>query len=394
MTVEKFVLTVTIRDAVEGREPEILNALAVQWGGGSTHIHCPYQDHPDNHPSWRWDTAKKRAYCTCTRSDSIFDVICKIKGLDFEAAKIAAAEIIGRPDLICQRRRKMNRGKGPQFPVSETTTPQHSKGCTLASYASTKQLQPEFLHSLGITQISYRGNPALKIPYRDATGAEVAVRFRMALDGSDKFRFRKGDNAQLYGLDRIAAARKGAEITITEGESDCHTLWQEDFDAIGLPGAGSWNEERDAQHFDGFDTIYVVIEPDKGGDVIRKWLAKSKIRGSAKLVACGGFKDPSALHLDDPVRFAERWAAALSAAVPWHDEAEDKTEMEDASKEEAPREQEREKQADVIVRLASLQATLFHAPDSTAFADIRVEDHRETSLLRSRDFKLRLARLY
>jgi hypothetical protein len=294
MTVEKFVLTVTIRDAVEGREPEILNALGVQWSGGSTHIRCPYPDHPDNHPSWRWDTVKKRAYCTCTRSDSIFDVICKTMGLDFEAAKIAAAEIIGRPDLIRQQRRKMNRGKGTQSPVSETATLQHSKGCTLASYADTKQLQPEFLHPLGITQISYRGNPALKIPYRDATEAEVAVRFRIALDGSDKFRFRKGDNAQLYGLDRIAAARKGGEITITEGESDCHTLWQEDFDAIGLPGAGSWHEERDARHFDGFDTIYVVIEPDKGGDVIQKWLAKSKIRGRVKLVSCGGFKDPSA----------------------------------------------------------------------------------------------------
>ena len=84
----------------------------------------------------------------------------------------------------------------------------------------------------------------------------------MALINSDRER---GDKALLYGLDRITAAREAGAITICEGESDCHTLWQGGFPAIGLPGAGNWNEERDAKHFDGFKTIFVVIEPDRGG---------------------------------------------------------------------------------------------------------------------------------
>jgi len=41
-----------------------------------------------------------------------------------------------------------------------------------------------------------------------------------------------------------------------------------------------------------------------------------------RLVRLSGFKDPSALYLDDPARFAERWRAALEAAVTWRDEAE------------------------------------------------------------------------
>ena len=53
-----------------------------------------------------------------------------------------------------------------------------------------------------------------------------------------------------------------------------------------------------------------------------KWLAKSKIRDRVKLVRLNGFKDPSALYLDNPARFDERWRAALEAAVPWRDEAE------------------------------------------------------------------------
>src|SRR5262249_43166412 len=49
--------------------------------------------------------------------------------------------------------------------------------------------------------------------------------------------------------------------------------------------------------------------------------AKSKIRDRVKLVRLDAFKDPSALYLDNPDRFAERWKAALAAAVPWSEEA-------------------------------------------------------------------------
>lgn len=97
-----YVATAAIRRAISGRELDVLTALGIQCCG-SQHIHCPYPDHADKHPSWRWDAQKSRAYCTCTRSDSIFDVICKVKGVGFEVAKIMAAEMVGRTDLIRDR---------------------------------------------------------------------------------------------------------------------------------------------------------------------------------------------------------------------------------------------------------------------------------------------------
>ena len=100
---EPHVATAAIQCEVSGRETEILSALGIPWIGGSQHITCPYPTHADNHPSWRWDAVKGRAYCTCTPSGSIFDVIRKVKGVGFEQAKIMAAEIIGRPDLIIER---------------------------------------------------------------------------------------------------------------------------------------------------------------------------------------------------------------------------------------------------------------------------------------------------
>src|SRR5215831_19245193 len=112
---EWYVPTKAIRDAVKGREINVLSALGVHWDGKSSHIRCPYPDHEDQHPSWRWNDAKSRAHCTCTPSASIFDVVCKVKGIDFEAAKIWVAETIGRSDLIVQpggKARKNRKGRG------------------------------------------------------------------------------------------------------------------------------------------------------------------------------------------------------------------------------------------------------------------------------------------
>ena len=320
--VDRYVPTKSIRHAVMGRETEVLNALGIPWDGKSSHIHCPYKDHTDEHPSWRWNSSKARAHCTCTRSGSIFDVVALVRGIDFEAAKIAVAEMVGRPDLIRGKKASGKRkGRGRNIPANNTATAQHPAGCTLAAYAVAKKLSIEFLRSLGLTEITLFGAPVVRIPYPDESGAESVVRFRHAVDGKDKFRWRKGSKLRLYGLNRVAAARDLGEMVIVEGESDCHTLWHAGLPAIGLPGAGNWNEQRDAALFDKFDTIYVIIEPDKGGETVRKWVGESKIRDRVKLVRLNGFKDPSALYLDDPDHFAGRWKAALAAAVPWSEEA-------------------------------------------------------------------------
>ena len=53
---------------------------------------------------------------------------------------------------------------------------------------------------------------------------------------------------------------------LVEGESDGHTLWFHGIPALGVPGASHWREERDATCFDGIETIFVVVEPDRGGE--------------------------------------------------------------------------------------------------------------------------------
>lgn len=212
------------------------------------------------------------------------------------------------------------------YPSSNRATVQPRPGLTLEQYAAAKKLPVNFLKGCGLSEITYEGASAVRMPYLDPWGETHAVRFRIALDG-DRFRWKSGAKPCLYGLSRLADARTAGEVVLVEGESDCHTLWSHGIPAVGLPGATNWREDRDAQHFDGIEKIYAIVEPDRGGESVRKWLARSIIRARTRLVSLAT-KDPSALHIDNPDLFKPRWQVACLGALPWS-AAEDRANAED-----------------------------------------------------------------
>ncbi len=249
-------------------------------------------------------------------------------GCSFESI-IASVNVPAR-DLCGERRQGGGGGALPPKTNRNTATPKaqvraQAAGCTLAQYSEAKRLPVEFLKSIGVSEITYQGNPALRIQYLDATGVEAAIRFRLALtkgDGTDdRFRWKSGSKPFIYGVWRRQAAVEAGHGVLVEGESDCHTLWLHGIPAFGVPGAASWRDERDAAVFDGVGTIYVVIEPDKGGDTLRTALSKSRLRDRVRFVTLDGFKDASDLHVADPDRFRERWTAALAKAIPYEQQA-------------------------------------------------------------------------
>lgn len=204
--------------------------------------------------------------------------------------------------------------KGAGHPPNNRATAQPA-GLTLEQYAAAKALPVSFLQECGLSNAALTGRPAVRIPYFGAGGEELALRFRIAMDG-DRFRWKSGSKPCLYGLNRVGDARAAKQVTLVEGESDVHTLWHHGIPAIGLPGATNWREDRDGKCFEGIETIYIVIEPDKGGQSVRKWLAQSAIRARAKLLQLP-VKDPSAMHVANPEGFKRAWQAALRGAVPW-----------------------------------------------------------------------------
>ena len=199
-------------------------------------------------------------------------------------------------------------------PGNEAATVQPS-GLTLDAFAAAKALPVAHLEASGWSETKYLSAPAVRIPYRDEHGGELAVRFRIALTG-DGFRWRKGAKLCLYGLHRLAGVRAAGQVLIVEGESDAVTAWHYGLPCVGVPGASNWKDDRDAQHFDGID-MYVIDEEDRGGDTLLDSLRASRLRGRVHVVRLpDGLKDLSALHLDDPDHFRERLRAAVEAAEP------------------------------------------------------------------------------
>jgi hypothetical protein len=158
--------------------------------------------------------------------------------------------------------------KSSVIPPKTTATVQP---CNVENYAALKRLPVEFLKSLGLTDRNYQGKPAVRIPYVGVDGEEIAVRFRTALEkseeGDDRFRWRAGSKAQLYGLWRLEAIRKAGYVVLVEGESDTQTLWYHKIPALGIPGASNWKEAW-ADYLAGIERIYAIIEPDQGGDTL------------------------------------------------------------------------------------------------------------------------------
>lgn len=120
---EGFVPTEVAKAAALDREGELLAAIGIPENG--TH-HCPLRrGHKDNNPSFRWDKARKRAYCSCIpswhtkghKSLDIFGLVAEMRGITFAEAKIWAMRCLGRTDLI------KTQGKEKKDRVAEALNP-------------------------------------------------------------------------------------------------------------------------------------------------------------------------------------------------------------------------------------------------------------------------------
>lgn len=192
--------------------------------------------------------------------------------------------------------------------------------CNLETYAEAKGLTVEFLQRQGLRNQKYQGRPAVRVPYRGVDGSEAAVRFRIALEkseeGDDRFRWRTGSKAQLYGLWKLERIKKVGYVVLVEGESDAQTLWFHGVPALGVPGASNWRPEW-SEHLEGLEKIYAVVEPDKGGEAFREKLAGcAEIKDRLHLVELGEHKDASGLYLADREAFKARFLLALTVTTP------------------------------------------------------------------------------
>jgi hypothetical protein len=181
-------------------------------------------------------------------------------------------------------------------------------GLTLAALAAAKKIPLEFLTRLGCSDAP---GPSVRIPYHDADGNVVAVRYRMALAGA-RFRWRKGDHVVPYGLERLGDARAAGWLLLGEGESDCWTAWSRGLPALGIPGKATWQPAWASDVAD-IPEIYLWQEPDAEDLVERVARDLPDVR---VIVAPPGIKDVSVAHVrgDDVVALLERLKAGARPA--------------------------------------------------------------------------------
>ena len=185
-------------------------------------------------------------------------------------------------------------------------------GFTIEKYAKAKHLSVYQLLEYKL-QDTAKG---ISIPYMDEKGNIVATRYRHSLEGATRFSWMKGSKVHPYGLWRLNIAREKGYIVVVEGESDCHTLWQHDIPAIGVPGTQVFRKEW-CRYLENL-ILYLFREPDRGGDVfsttIINNLKEAHFGSEVYLFNLDKYKDPSNLHVAGNKMFLDRWNTAIHTA--------------------------------------------------------------------------------
>jgi len=246
-------------------------------GAGEVRFHCPNPSHPDKKPHARWNVDKGKWVCDSRGCHT------ELGGGATHLAKLLGIALPREPKRASAPTANKAGGGDTPTPVS---------GATMQPLTAAKRLPLDFVRSLGLSELTYLGAQAVAIPYYGTQpGETIATRFRIALEGPDRFRWKKGDHPQPYGIWRLADAQKAGWVLCVEGETDCWTAWYHGVPCLGVPGKSTWKSDW-AAYLAGLDVI-IWQEPD-AKDFTRRLGAT--LPGARVIVAPAGTKDISEAH--------------------------------------------------------------------------------------------------
>ncbi len=193
-------------------------------------------------------------------------------------------------------------------------------GISLLDLAADKLIYHGLLAQLGVTDDhTYKGRRAVYIPYFTQDGKPYErTRIRTALIAKEGSYWNRSEASLIpYGLERLEQARKAGYQVFVEGESDCWTLWQQGFPALGIPGAENIACLK-PEYLEGIERIYIVQEPDQAGHKfareLRKHLLSIGYQGVTyilDLATSHKAKDPNELHKRGPKAFKALFQQAI-----------------------------------------------------------------------------------
>jgi DNA-binding transcriptional ArsR family regulator len=226
---------------------------------GERHVLACCPAHDDTNPSLSLTekadgTLLWKCFAGCSQ-DAVREALERLAGVQHATA---------RP--IAPRRRQQ------QQPASDAPEmAQRLRNFGIAELADAKRLDAEKLIAWHVRELPDGG---IEILYLTREGELHAVQYRYALEGDNRFKWRKDDTPILYGLWRLCEWTGSDTLYLCEGTSDTWTLWHADLPALGIPSASTWKSEW-WREVEGFERIVLIADADDAGAGLAQKLAET-----------------------------------------------------------------------------------------------------------------------
>ena len=212
---------------------------------------CPF--HNDKHPSLHFDLKKNRYKCfACGASGNVIDLVMRYNNMEFKEAInwIGNKEVNTAKDNAYEK--KESREEAVDIEYLEVLMKNVCINEDAARFLfDERRIDSRVVEWCGLTSISsdtpcwrwgkaFYDAPSLLIPYRDVDGKLLTVQGRyLGKEKKPRFKFPHGSQAGMYNKQVIGTLKKGDELWITEGPSDCWAMMSAGRKAVAIPSATS-----------------------------------------------------------------------------------------------------------------------------------------------------------
>ena len=212
---------------------------------------CPF--HNDKHPSLHFDLKKNRYKCfACGASGNVIDLVMRYNNMEFKEA----INWIGNKEANTAKDNAYETKESREEAVDIEYLEVLMKNVCINEDAARflfdeRRIDSRVVEWCGLTSISsdtpcwrwgkaFYDAPSLLIPYRDVDGKLLTVQGRyLGKEKKPRFKFPHGSQAGMYNKQVIATLKKGDELWITEGPSDCWAMMSAGRKAVAIPSATS-----------------------------------------------------------------------------------------------------------------------------------------------------------
>ena len=212
---------------------------------------CPF--HNDKHPSLHFDLKKNRYKCfACGASGNVIDLVMRYNNVGF----MEAINWIGNKEVNTAKDNAYEKKESREEAVDIEYLEVLMKNVCINEDAARflfdeRRIDSRVVEWCGLSSVSsdtpcwrwgkaFYDAPSLLIPYRDVDGKLLTVQGRyLGKEKKPRFKFPHGSQAGMYNKPVIATLKKGDELWITEGPSDCWAMMSAGRKAVAIPSATS-----------------------------------------------------------------------------------------------------------------------------------------------------------